>query len=478
MKKKYITLGKLLGILSISLFLTAAKAQIITFEKHYATTIDKSGKDVLPTDDNGYLIAATTKTSITDDLDIHIIKTNNYGDVLLTKTYGGARVEYPNCMIKMQDGNFFVVGYSQSFGSGDMDIYLLKLNQNGDEIFTKVIGGFGNEEGKEIIQTADGNYVIIGASNSASSDYNIMLVKINPAGDVIWTKYYGGTNYESARSVKLCPDGGFIIAGKTAISPTSVASLYLVKTNSSGDTLWTKKYNGPNSYEGKSIIANNDGTYVLAVDDSSAATDSDVRIMKLDNGGGIIWNKSYGGSLKDIAKVIQPTTDGGYIVGSISRSFGWSNPDMWIIKLDANGDSPWTKNYGGSGHEHLYSLRQTADNGYIAVGHARSFSANWEVYFLKLDQNGVVGVEELAMAEQKFNVFPNPSDGIVNIEMDEQMKFSALKISNSLGQIIFNESADQLKESKSFDLKKEGPGMYFMTLEAPSGIIVKKLIVN
>jgi len=482
MKSTFISILKTIGILFVSFFLTALKAQTITFEQHYPTTFDKSGKDVLPTNDGGYMIAATTENTVSNDLDMYIIKTDKYGDPMSTKTYGGPRVEYPNCMVKLDDGNFFVVGYTQSFSGGDMNIYLLKLNQSGDTLFTKVYGGYGNEEGKEIVKTADGNYVIVGASNSVSfTDNNIMLLKINPAGEVLWTKYYGGPNYESARSVKLCPDGGFIVAGKTAANPTSVASLFLVKTNSSGDTTWTKTYSGPDSYEGKSIIANTDGTYVLAVDDSSAANDSDVRIMKLNNSGGIIWNKNYGGTLKDIVKIIQPTTDGGYIVGAISRSFGWINPDMWIIKLDAYGDSPWTKHYGGGGHEHLYSLHQTDDGGYIAIGHARSFSANWEVYFLKLDQEGAVGIEEIALNDKKISIFPNPSDGIININIDDAAGFTAFKISNSLGQVVYSESAESLKQNRTsiIDLHDKGPGMYFMTIEdSSSNIAVRKLIIN
>jgi hypothetical protein len=481
MKNKYIIIWRSLGFILASFLFISAEAQIITFEKHYTTTVDKSGKEALQANDGGYIIAATTENSTVGDLDVEIIKTDDHGEIISTRTYGGSRVDFPNGILKTDGGDFFVVGYTQSFSGGDMNIYLLKLNQNGDTLFTKVYGGYGNDEGKDIIKTPDGNYLIIGASNSVSfTDNNIILIKINPAGDVLWTKYYGGPAYESARSVKVCPDGGYILAGKTAASPTSVAKIFLVKTNSAGDTLWTKSYSGPNSYEGKSIVANSDGTYTLAVDDSSAVSDSDVGIMKLDNAGGVIWSKNYGGSLKDIAKTLEATTDGGYILGCISRSFGWSNPDMWIIKLDANGDSPWIKNYGGTGHDHLHSIHQTGDGGYIAIGHARSFSAYWEVYFLKLDQTGAVGIEEFALNGQKFNIFPNPTDGVINLNLDDKTKFSSLKISNSLGQVIFSENFEKTNENASsvIDLKSQKPGLYFVTIESESHSVVRKLILN
>lgn len=456
-------------------------AQMVTFEKHYPTTYDQSGKDVYPTADGGYLIAATTENANPNDLDILVIKTDSHGEILQTRTYGGGGVDYPNSMIPTSDGNFFIVGYTQSFGGGDQNIYLLKVNQSGDTLFTKVYGGWGNEEGKEIIATADGKYAIIGPSNSVSAtDNQISLMKINISGGIDWTKYYGTPQYESGRSVKLCPDGGFIICGKTAVNPVSNASIYLAKTDSDGDTAWTKTISGgANSYEGKYILANSDGTYTLAIDDSSAANDSDVRILKLDASGGIIWSKLYGGTSKDICKTIRPTTDGGYIVGGISRSFGWVNPDMWLIKLDANGDSSWSRHYGGSGHEHCYSARQTSDGGYIAIGHARSFSAAWETYFLKLDDNGVVGIEEL-MADNKLSVYPNPANGVINIDLSGKPDFSAFTITNSLGQTVYTTNLQALRgnELLTVDLNGKQPGIYFVTLQSATQTITKKLILN
>lgn len=481
MKENYKSGYKLLSFIFLLLCSAGINAQMITFEKHYPTSFDQSGKDVYPTADGGYLIAATTENSNVNDLDILVIKTDSHGEILQTRTYGGGQVDYPNCILPTSDGNFFIVGYTQSFGGGDQNIYLLKVNQSGDTLFTKVYGGWGNEEGKEIVATADGNYVIIGPSDSNTPGNNqIQLMKINSAGVVQWTKYYGTPQYESGRSVKLCPDGGFIVCGKTAANPTSIASIFLAKTTSAGDTTWTKTLSiGPNSYEGKYILANSDGTYTLAIDDSSLATDSDVRILKLNSTGGIIWNKPYGGSDKDICKTIRPTTDGGYIVGGISRSFGWTNPDMWLIKLDANGDSPWTQHYGGTGHEHCYSARQTSDGGYIAIGHARSFGPQWETYFLKLDGTGVVGIDEF-IADDKLALYPNPANGTINIDLSGKNTFSGFKITNSLGQTVYSADLQSLRgnELLTVDLNGNKPGIYFVTLLSGTQSITKKLILN
>jgi len=464
---------------------TQSFAQIISFQKIYPVSIiNQDGADVLPTSDGGYLIAGSTEDNILNDLDVKILKTGALGDTLWSKKYGGSRPEYATCMLATNDNNYFIVGGSQSFGGGDMDIYLLKINPAGDTLWTKTYGGNGNEDGNEITATADGNYVIVGGSNSVNfSNNDIQLTKIDPAGNVLWMKYYGGPDYESARSVKLCQDGGFIISGKTASTYSSVATLFVVKTNINGDTLWTKKYGGPNSYEGKSILANNDGTYTIALDDSSGSRDSDVRIMNLNSTGAVIWNHVYGGLKKDITKMIQPTTDGGYIVACISRSFGWISPDFWILKLNALGDTTWTRHYGGPGHEHCYAVRQTSDGGYIAVGHTKSYTPNTEIMLIKLDTAGHINTPtktEEFVVNNFMKIFPNPSsDGIINIDLGKEAMAFTLKIRNEMGQDIFSETIDpNSNKNKKIDLTEKASGVYFVTLQSGKYITTKKIVIE
>ncbi len=483
MKKNHQTglLSVLLAMQSISFFADGQNTKITTFQNHYTAAINQSGQDVLQTSDGGYLIASTTETSILNDLDILITKTDSAGVTLWTKRYGGSKPEYPNGMLQTNDGNFFVIGSTQSFGAGDLNHYLLKLKPNGDTLFTKVYGGNGNDEGHEIVATADGNYVFSGGSNSVHlTDYNMELMKIDPSGKELWTQYYGGPKYESARSVKLCLDGGFILAGHTALSDTSVANIFLVKTNSVGDTLWTKIYGGPDSYDGKSVLANTDGTFTLCADDSSLAHDSDIRVMNISSTGTILWNKSYGGVDKDICKMIQHTTDGGYIVAGISRSFGWINPDMWLLKLNAMGDTLWTRHFGGPKHEHCYAVRQTSDGGFITVGHTTSWTVNTEIYLVKFYvAPRSVAVEELAL-NNTINVYPNPSNGIVKIDLGENITSAMLKIQNALGQEVFSEiinTSNQI-DSRSINLEGKEPGIYFITIQLNNQRSTKKIVLQ
>ncbi|MES2285345.1 MAG: T9SS type A sorting domain-containing protein [Bacteroidota bacterium] len=457
----------------------------VTFQKNYSGAYAMDGLDVIPAKDSGFIITGKITNDIINDMDIYIIKTNSTGDIQWTKTYGGNMPEYSFGILQATDSSgYFIIGYSQSFGGGDYDTWLLKIDNFGDTLWTKTYGTWGNDQGQEIIPTSDGNYVITGGSNSPpNNSYQAYLIKIDPDGDIIWNKYYGGPNYEIGNSVKQTPDGGYIMLGITYSYGVN-GDAFLVKTNSTGDTLWTKKYGGNYLDEGIFIVVNSDSSYTFCVRDSSTAGKNiDVRIIKTDINGTIIWDKHYGGTEKDTDKMIQKTSDGGYIVSAITRSFGLSLPDMWILKLDSEGDTLWTRRFGGNDNEHCYSTRQTSDGGYIAVGKCESFSQEDGIMFLKLNSFGrlgtEVGINEI-YSDNTLSIYPNPASRIFNIDFKEGSPPSTLNICNAKGQVIFSQALDASNPDKNkiIDLKDSAPGIYILTIKSAEKTITKKIILH
>ena len=302
------------------------------FQKVYVSSpYDQEGQDVQPTPDGGYLIAGYTQNSTQYDCDVYIIKTDAGGNMITSKIYGGNKPDFPYHMIPSGDGNFLIVGYSQSYGGGDADVLLMKVDQSGNQIWQKTYGGFGNDYGQDIVPTSDGNFVMVGWTNSGASSKEINLIKVDPSGNTIWNKMLGGGADDYGHSLKQCSDGGYIILGHTMGSGNGDA--YLVKADSNGDFAWSQVYGGAGYDEGSYIHANSDNTFTFLIRDSSnVGQDIDVRIVKTDGAGTTIWSKSYGGNKKDTPKMIQPTSDGGYIAAAISRSFGWINPDMPVTQ--------------------------------------------------------------------------------------------------------------------------------------------------
>lgn len=486
MKTLYKNYNQLIFILVLQCLPFFMNAQVaVTFQKNYSGAYAMDGLDVIPAKDGGYIITGKITNDIINDMDIYIIGTNSTGDIQWTKTYGGNKPEYSFGILQATDSSgYFIIGYSQSFGGGDYDTWLLKINNNGDTLWTKTYGTWGNDQGQEIIPTSDGNYMITGGSNSPpNNSYQAYLIKIDPNGAILWEKYYGGPNYEIGNSVKQTPDGGYIMLGITYSYGVN-GDAYLVKTNSTGDTLWTKRFGGNQLDEGIFIVVNTDSSYTFCVRDSSTAGKNiDVQIIKADPNGTIIWDKHYGGTEKDTDKMIQKTSDGGYIVSAITRSFGLSLPDMWILKLDSGGDTLWTRRFGGSDNEHCYSTRQTSDGGYIAVGKCESFSQEDGIMFLKLNSTGKlgseVGIDEI-YSDNTLSIYPNPASRIFNIDFKESSTASTLIITNAIGQVVLTEILDAADQTgnKIIDLRDNEPGVYVLSIQSTKKIITKKIILH
>jgi len=261
----------------------------------------------------------------------------------------------------------------------------------GDTLWTRTYGGYDWEEGHSVQQTSDGGYIVAGYTRSfgAGSD-DVYLVKTDANGDTLWTRTYGGSSSDLGESVQQTTDGGYIIAGKTHSFGARWGDVYLVKTDANGDTLWTRTYGGGSEDWGHSVQQTTDGGYIIAGRTSSfGAGGYDFYLVKTEANGNTLWTRTYGGRSCDKAFSVQQTSDGGYIISGDTGSWGAGWGDVYLVKTDANGDTLWTRFYGGWDMEHGWSVQQTSDGGYIVAGYTYSFGAgNADVYLVKTDANG------------------------------------------------------------------------------------------
>ncbi|MDZ4794146.1 MAG: hypothetical protein SGI83_07695 [Bacteroidota bacterium] len=342
---------------------------------------------VQQTTDGGYIVAGFSSSSATGDVtgvnhggrDYWIVKLDGSGNIVWNKLLGGNYAEEAYSIVQTTDGGYIVAGYSQSSANGDVtgtnhgssDYWIVKLDNSGNIVWNKLLGGNLTDLAYSIVQTTDGGYIVTGNSTSSangdvtgtnhgSSDY--WIVKLDNSGNIVWNKLLGGSDTDITYSIQQTTDGGYIVAGESFSS-------------ANGD-----------------VTGTNHGV-------------QDYWIVKLDGSGNIIWNKLLGGSGNDITKSIVQTTDGGYIVAGYSASpangdvsgVNHGGYDYWIVKLDGSGNIVWNKLLGGSGNDIAYSVQQTADGGYIVAGTSYS-SSNGDVtptnhgsgdfWIIKLDANG------------------------------------------------------------------------------------------
>jgi hypothetical protein len=375
----------LCGWAGVILFLLVSQLFAQAPNNLWSRTFGGSGDDwaysVQQTADVGYIVAGqTTSFGAGSYYNFYLVKTNGCGDTLWTRTYGGVYNDWASSVQQTDDGGYIVAGYTQSFGAGYEDFYLVKTNSQGNALWTRTYGGNSSDQAFCVQQTADGGYIVAGSTYSFGvGGWDFYLVKTNGQGDTVWTRTYGGNNADHSVSVQQTADGGYIAAGETRSfggGTPNYTNLYLVKTNSQGDTLWTRTYGGSSAEGAYSVRQTADGGYIVAgYTWSFGAGSYDFYLVKTDGEGDTLWTRAYGGSSYDEARSIQQTTDGGYIVAGYTTSFGAGSYDFYLVKTDGEGDTLWTRTYGGSSDERAYSVQQTTNGGYIMAGQTQSFGA-------------------------------------------------------------------------------------------------------
>jgi arginine repressor len=273
------------------------------------------------------------------------VKLDSSGNVVWTKTIGGSYNDVANSIIQSSDGGYVVAGWTSSFGAGSIDIYVVKLDSSGNVVWTKTIGGSSDDFAHSIIQSSDGGYVVAGVTYSFGAGWDIYVVKLDSSGNVQWTKTIGGSYYDWAHSIIQSSDGGYVVAGETESFGAGVTDIYVVKLDSAGNVVWTKTIGGSSEDRAISIIQSSDGGYVVAGWTSSfGAGDVDIYVVKLDSAGNVVWTKTIGGSSDDFASSIIQSSDGGYVVAGDTESFGAGDVDIYVVKMDANGNVCFSQN--------------------------------------------------------------------------------------------------------------------------------------
>ncbi|NQS96825.1 MAG: T9SS type A sorting domain-containing protein, partial [candidate division Zixibacteria bacterium] len=220
----------------------------------------------------------------------------------------------------------------------------------------------------------------------------LLSISVSAQPDTLWTQTYGGGNYDGGYSVRQTTDGGFVIAGTfDSDYGWDNGDVWLIKTDTNGDTVWTQTFGGAETNIGFCVQQTTDGGYII-VGDTYASGNRDVWLIKTNESGNLEWEQTFGGGNMDAARCVQQTEpDGGYIIVGYTWSFGAGNWDVWLIKTNANGDSLWSRTFGGSLLDTGHSVWQTTDGGYIIAGTTISFTpfGGSDVYLIKTDANGI-----------------------------------------------------------------------------------------
>jgi uncharacterized delta-60 repeat protein len=352
---------------------------------------------VQQTSDGGYVVIGSTYSFDTSRRELWTLKLNADGSVAWEKAYGESEEDVGCSIQQTSDGGFIVAGYTASFGSSLQDIWVLKLNYDGTIAWQKI---YGEEDRSELAysiqQTSDGGFIVAGDScwdPFAPDPVNALLLKLNSDGTVAWQKTYGGGGWDTAQSVQQTSDGGYVVAGYSDSFGAGefLWDYWVLKLTSDGAVEWQKTYDEGSNDQANSVQQTSDGGYVVAGGRKGTDGDWDALVLKLNSDGTITWQKTYGGNQNDSAVSTHQTSDGGYLMGGYTRSFGAGDWDYWLLKLNADGAIIWEKTYGDTDWDVARRMQPTSDGGCVMAGLSYSFVSDWaDFWILKLDKNGEI----------------------------------------------------------------------------------------
>lgn len=363
----------LLSTIILYLFCTSLKAQPVTnwSRLHGRTDTFEKGTSVLETLDGGFFITSSINSDGRFWKDVWLIRTNEWGDTLWTKIYKReGRGDFGLSAVQTSDGGFVILAQTNTATS--INSWLLKTDVNGDTLWTKMIGGPNTDLGEYLIQTPDGGFAFIGYTSSwGAGDRDVWVVKTDALFNVVWMKTFGGENRDMGHQIRSLTDGGFIIVGENT-TPDGHVNAWLIRIDDNGNVLWERKFRKFLLERGLAVRQTMDDGFITANSflDTNRTNWSEIWLIKTDSSGDTLWTKIYGRSASDRPTDLEVMDDKGFLILGVTRPLGFEPFDYWVIRVDSIGDTLWTKLIGGPGHEQYPSFARTSDGGIIITGYS------------------------------------------------------------------------------------------------------------
>jgi hypothetical protein len=346
--------------------------------------------------DGGFAVAGKTYSKGAGGWDMWVLRLDEASNVVWDHTYGGAEWDYASSIVALADGGFAVAGSTRSKGAGGRNMWVLRLDEAGNVVWDQTYGGAEWDYANSIVALSDGGFAVAGGTDSKGAGYEDMWVlRLDEAGNVVWDHTYGGAMRDMANSIVALADGGFAVAGYTdggVVSNQYVADMWVLRLDEAGNVLWDRTYGGGGLDEANSIVALSDGGFAVVGDTDFAAKGGlDMWVLRLDEAGNVVWDRHYGGGYNYYStNSIVALADGGFAVAGGTDSKGAGKDDMWVLRLDEAGNVLWDHTYGGVGEDWADSIVALADGGFAVAGSTSSKGAgNEDMWVLRLTGGNV-----------------------------------------------------------------------------------------
>lgn len=408
------------GIIALSLLLFAgSSAPSEEWNRTFTGAGNASASSVQQTADGGFILAGWTESYGAGNKDAWLIKTDTNGSEQWNRTFAGKGDEGAHFARQTSDGGYIIAGFTESYGAGKHDAWLIKTDMKGIEEWNRTFGGTNNDEASSVQQTSDGGYIFCGITYSYGEGIgSSWIIKTDAngrrvwsrTGDELWNRKIG---MSEANSVEETRDRGYIFAGMTSVEGGSPMAAWLVKTDAGGYEQWNMTFGGHADWI-FSVRQTSDGGYILAgkmyIPGGALAW-----LIKTDINGTQQWSRTFGGSsnvevyrVQTWAYSVAQTLDGGYILAGYTESYksDMTHSYALLIKTDADGNEQWNRTFGGTYGDAVYSVEQTKDGGYIVAGNTKSYGSGGSSAWLIKVRGGSTGTAEAPSPTGIIPTFP------------------------------------------------------------------------
>lgn len=475
----------LLALLALVCTLDAFAQPATLWSEAYGGSENDDGYGVAATQD-GVVAVGRTRSFGAGLNDLWLVKTDLDGDTLWTRTYGGNGADEGRGIVELANGDFLIAGKNRSPGDTGDDFWLLRVDAMGHEVWSTELGGDLDDDAWDVapIPGGGGGGYAAGMTRSfGAGSYDLWLVRFGASGDSSWTRTFGGEAADGGYAVCATPDGGCAAAGFTTSSGEGEADFWLVRTDGAGQPLWTRSYGGPGEERALALATCADGGFALAGRTTSwGAGGTDAWLVRTDSDGDTLWTRSYGGAGTDYALCVRETVDGDFLVGGSTGPTGTG--DAWLLKVDSAGDELWSATWGGAGQDSFADVDVAPDGTLALAGSTNSEGAGLnDVTIVRLEADGT-GVSPRMDRPSGFALgvpFPNPFNPGTTIPV----RLSAagdvsLTVHDLTGRAVRTLLAGPLpagEHETRFDAAGLPSGLYVARLTTASGSQARKLLL-
>lgn len=359
------------------------------YQRSIGGTSEDKAKTIINTSDGGYAFLGSTRSHSAGNLDLYLVKLDTDGDTLWTRTYGGPAADEGAILAQTPDDGYMLFGRTESFGAQFSDLWLVRTDASGAELWTKRYDSPAFQEARALCPMADGGYLLGGTTFLTGGQADICVVRTDADGAVLWSWTYGGTAQDQCRGLVATADGGFMLTGLTESFEAEGMDTFVMRCTDTGDVTWGRTYGDWGTDGPFSMCATPNGYMVAGATSSSGFGQEDAFLLKIYTAGGIVWVKTYGTQYTEAGTQVRSTADGGYLV--LGRGY-WVGTDgaIFAMKTTSTGDTLWTRRYGGTDLELEGTMVDAPDGGYLICGSEESFAGGTfsDAYLIKTDAQG------------------------------------------------------------------------------------------